>query len=74
MIRVISSFADGPVNFHSTGPAEDQIQKLISSTDCCKLTYTDPFLIKKEKSYNRDHIHTWHIKIGGRGTFCMKNR
>ena len=33
MIRVISSFADGPVNFHSTGPAEDQIQKLISSTD-----------------------------------------
>ena len=32
MIRVISSFADGPVNFHSTGPAEDQIQKLISST------------------------------------------
>ena len=39
MIRVISSFADGPVNFHSTGPAEDQIQKLISSTvsgDCFK--------------------------------------
>ena len=34
MIRVISSFADGPVNFHSTGPAEDQIQKLISSTEC----------------------------------------
>ena len=33
MIRVISSFADGPVNFHSTGPAEDQIQKLILSTD-----------------------------------------
>ena len=33
MIRVISSFADGPANFHSTGPAEDQIQKLISSTD-----------------------------------------
>ena len=33
MIRVISSFADGPVNFHSTGPAEDQIQKLISSTE-----------------------------------------
>ena len=32
MIRVIS-FADGPVNFQSTGPAEDQIQKLISSTD-----------------------------------------
>ena len=32
MIRVISSFADGPVYFHSTGPAEDQIQKLISST------------------------------------------
>ena len=32
MIRVISSFADGPANFHSTGPAEDQIQKLISST------------------------------------------
>ena len=32
MIRVISSFADGPVNFHSTGPPEDQIQKLISST------------------------------------------
>ena len=38
------------------------------------LTYTDPFLIKKEKSYNRDHTHTRHIKIGGRGTFCMKNR
>ena len=35
MIRVISSFADGPVNFHSTGPAEDQIQKLISSTGLC---------------------------------------
>ena len=33
MIRVISSFADGPVNFYSTGPAEDQIQKLISSTE-----------------------------------------
>ena len=33
MIRVISSFADGPVNFHSTGPPEDQIQKLISSTE-----------------------------------------
>ena len=33
MIRVISSFAEGPVNFHSTGPAEDQIQKLISSTE-----------------------------------------
>ena len=32
MMRVISSFADGPVNFHSTGPTEDQIQKLISST------------------------------------------
>lgn len=39
----------------------------------CKLTYTDPFLIKKEKCYNRDHIHTRHIKIGGKGTFCMKN-
>ena len=35
MMRVISRFADGPVNFHSTGPAEDQIQKLISSTDWC---------------------------------------
>ena len=32
MIRVISSFADGPLNFHSTGPAEDQIQTLILST------------------------------------------
>ena len=32
MMRVISSFANGPVNFHSTGPTEDQIQKLISST------------------------------------------
>ena len=38
MIRVISSFADGPVNFHSTGPAEDQIQKLISSTDYANKT------------------------------------
>ena len=37
MIRVISSFADGPVNFHSTGPAEDQIQKLISSTEHSEL-------------------------------------
>ena len=32
MIRVISSFADGPVNFNPTGPVEDQTQKLISST------------------------------------------
>ena len=40
MIRVISSFADGPVNFHSTGPAEDQIQKLISST----ALWGDPYL------------------------------
>ena len=32
MIRVISSFADRPVNFNPTGPAEDQTQKLISST------------------------------------------
>ena len=33
MIRVISSFADGPVNFNTTGPVEDQIQKLISRTE-----------------------------------------
>ena len=33
MIRVTSSFADGPVNFNPTGPVEDQTQKLISSTD-----------------------------------------
>ena len=33
MIRVNSSFADRPVNFNPTGPAEDQTQKLISSTD-----------------------------------------
>ena len=32
MIRVISGFADGPVNFNPTGPAEDQTQKLILST------------------------------------------
>ena len=32
MIRVISSFADGPVKFNPTGPAEDQNQKLILST------------------------------------------
>ena len=32
MIRVISSFADGPVNFNPNGPAEDQTQKLISRT------------------------------------------
>ena len=32
MIRVISSCADGPVNFNPNGPAEDQTQKLISST------------------------------------------
>ena len=42
MMRVISSFADGPVNFHSTGPPEDQIQKLISSTG------------KARKSWNLD--------------------
>ena len=36
MMRVISSFANGPVNFHSTGPTEDQIQKLISSTAIIK--------------------------------------
>ena len=29
---MISSFADGPVYFDPTGPAEDQTQKLISST------------------------------------------
>ena len=34
MIRVISSFADGPVNFNPTpGPVEDQTQKLISRTE-----------------------------------------
>ena len=34
MIRVIRSFADGPVNFNPSGPAaKDQTQKLISSTD-----------------------------------------
>ena len=33
MIRVISSFADGSVNFNLTGPAEDQTLKIISSTD-----------------------------------------
>jgi len=32
MIRVTSSFADGPVNFNPTGPVEDQTKKLISST------------------------------------------
>ena len=41
MIRVISSFADGPVNFHSTGPAEDQIQKLISSTEVDTLKHSN---------------------------------
>ena len=51
MIRVISSFADGPVNFHSTGPAEDQIQKLISSTALgkwIKLSYETKLL---ERNY-----------------------
>ena len=33
MIRVVSSFADGPVNFNPTGPVEDQIQKLILRTE-----------------------------------------
>ena len=33
MIRVTSSFADGPVNFKPVGPVEDQTQKLISSTE-----------------------------------------
>ena len=33
LIRVIRSFADGPENFNPTDPAEDQTQKLISSTD-----------------------------------------
>jgi len=32
MIRAISSFVDGPVNFNHTGPEEDQTQKLISGT------------------------------------------
>ena len=27
------TFADGPVNFNPTGPAEDKTQKLISSTE-----------------------------------------
>ena len=44
MIRVISSFADGPVNFHSTGPAEDQIQKLISSTGCMRESVANKML------------------------------
>ena len=48
MIRVISSFADGPVNFHSTGPAEDQIQKLISSTE--EIHKTDILRITKKTS------------------------
>ena len=33
MMRVISSFGDGPVNFNPTGPAEDQTQKLMLSTE-----------------------------------------
>ena len=33
MIRVISSFGDGPVNFNPTGPAEDRTQKLMLSTE-----------------------------------------
>ena len=33
MIRVISSFAHGPVNFNPTGPVADQTQKLISRTE-----------------------------------------
>ena len=33
MVRVISSFADGPVHFNPTGPGEDQTQKLILSTE-----------------------------------------
>ena len=32
-----------------------------------------PFSLKK-KNLTIDHIRTWHIKIGGRGTFYMKNR
>ena len=31
MIRVISSFVDGPVNFNPADSAEDQTQKLISN-------------------------------------------
>ena len=27
-MRVISSFAEGPVNFNPTGPAEDKTQEL----------------------------------------------
>ena len=50
MIRVISSFADGPVNFHSTGPAEDQIQKLISSTDAASIIFQDKELKTKRKN------------------------
>ena len=52
MIKVISSFADGPVNFNSTGPAEDQIQKLISSTDYISL----------EISFNTNII-IWLLRI-----------
>lgn len=47
MIRVISSFADGPVNFHSTGPAEDQIQKLISSTVAAVLPHVQTTTITR---------------------------
>ena len=39
MIRVISSFADGPVNFIPAGPAEDQTQKLILSSAKTKLNH-----------------------------------
>ena len=56
MIRVIRSFADGLVNFNPTGPAGDQTQKLISSTDnnleiriagsSCHLQLTYQFILR----------------------------
>ena len=64
MIRVISSFADGPVNFHSTGPAEDQIQKLISSTGTCWGTlHSEKVVWNKNKSCYRYKLLLYFIKF-----------
>ena len=66
MIRVISSFADGPVNFHSTGPVEDQIQKLISSTEENKtwMSTAEVFITFVKQSHNLElcsHMHMSRI-------------
>ena len=56
MMRVISSFADGPVNFHSTGPTEDQIQKLISSTGCSLVIWGGRWKERRQEERDKEEV------------------